>query len=327
MGSVYGPLPSRRLGQSLGVDPIPFKTCNYNCVYCQLGRTQPLRNTRKDYLAPAKILSEVGAALADQRLGHIDYVTFAGQGDPLLCASLGWLIRGVKAMTDIPVAVITNGSLLSVPEVRQELAAADVVMPSLDAADPEVFDRINRPWPQLKIGEIIDGIAAFRAKFKGQVWVEVMLIKGLNDGEPELFALRDALGRIRPNEVHINLPVRPPAESWVEPPDEEGLLRAIAILGETATVVGPFAGTFTLSSDLSIPKAILEIIRRHPMRWEDIVAGMPDQDPSVIELALTELVASHQAQRIAYGGQVFWRYVDREADLLALWRLAERPRE
>jgi len=305
---VYGPVPSRRLGQSLGVDPIPFKTCNYNCVYCQLGRTTPLTNERKDYFPPEEILAQVREALARHQPGEIDYVTFVGQGEPLLCASLGWLIRGVKAMTDIPVAVITNGSLLFLPEVREEVRVADVVMPTLDAADEETFRRINRPWPRLHIAEIIEGMVAFRDEFTGQLWVEVMLVKGLNDREEVLLPLRDALQRIRPDQVQINVPIRPPAESWVEIPDHEGLMRAMAILGEGTTLMLPYEGTFDLSGYDSAVEAVLAIIRRHPMREERLMETLARFAPGEVREALRQLQTSGQAQRLEYRGQVFWSY-------------------
>lgn len=311
MTSVYGPVPSRRLGQSLGVDPIPFKTCNYNCVYCQLGRTNPLSNVRQDYLDPEGVLDEVKAALIDRRPGEIDYLTFVGQGEPLLCASLGRLVRGVKALTDLPVAVITNGSLLCLPDVREELGVADVVMPSLDAADQRVFRRVNRPWPGLRIKEIIEGLTTFRREFAGQLWVEVMLVRGLNDDEGVLLGLRDALSQIQPDQVHVNVPIRPPAEIWVEPPDEQGLLRATAILGEVAAIVGPYQGTFELSSDLTLPEAIIEIIRRHPVRQEDVLGALGGGDPSVVGAALAELAASGRAVKVEYRGRTFWRYAGR----------------
>jgi len=309
VGNVYGPVPSRRLGQSLGVDPIPLKTCNYNCVYCQLGRTRSLTDKRQDFFPPESILAQVKSALESHRPGEIDYVTFVGQGEPLLCASLGRLIRGVKELTPLPVAVITNGSLLSLPQVREELGTAEVAMPSLDAADEVTFRRINRPWPMLHVKDIVAGLAAFREEFAGQLWIEVMLVKGLNDGEPALLGLRDALAHIHPDRVHVNVPVRPPAESWVEMPDEAGLMRAVAILGEAATVVAPYEGTFELPTGLPLPEAIAEVIRRHPMREDEVLGALRDRDPAPVRAALAELAVSGQARRLEYRGQVFWRYV------------------
>lgn len=151
MKHVFGPVPSRRLGQSLGVDPIPFKTCNWNCVYCQLGRTAPVTNVRRDYFPPDVIVAQTSHALRSHSSGAIDWVTFVGSGEPTLHASLGWMIRQIKALTPIPVAVITNGSLLYQPEVREELIAADAVLPTLDAGNGQLYCAINRPHPFLTL--------------------------------------------------------------------------------------------------------------------------------------------------------------------------------
>jgi wyosine [tRNA(Phe)-imidazoG37] synthetase (radical SAM superfamily) len=305
---VYGPVPSRRLGQSLGVDPIPFKTCNYNCVYCQLGRTTPLTNERADFFPREEILAQVQDAVERHQPGEMDYVTFVGQGEPTLYASLGWLIRQVKALTDIPLAVLTNGALLFQPEVREELAAADLVMPTLDAADQEDFRKINRPWPRFRIAEIIEGMAAFRTMFTGQLWVEVMLVEGLNDDEATLLGIRDALARIRPDRVQINVPVRPPAEPWVEIPDDEAVERATAILGEAAEVVAPYEGHFDLSGFADVAEAILAIVRRHPMRQRWLVETLDRWAPGEVGEMLTRLESSGQAQKRIYRNETFWEY-------------------
>jgi wyosine [tRNA(Phe)-imidazoG37] synthetase (radical SAM superfamily) len=307
MSIVYGPVPSRRLGQSLGIDPIPFKTCNYNCVYCQLGRTRPLTNQRQNFFPLEDILAETQAALAAFP-GQIDYVTFVGQGEPLLCASLGRLIRGVKALTDISVAVITNGALLALPEVRAEVSVADVVMPSLDAADEATFRRINRPWSKLRLADIIRGLAAFRDEFNGQLWVEVMLVRGLNDSEERLLEIRAALAQIRPDQVHLNLPVRPPAETWVQPPDDNGLMRATAILGDVARLVTPYTGDFNLSPDTPAAEAVEQIIRRHPMREEELLTTLTGRTPDEIAVILRYLEAGGRARHIVYRGQHFWTH-------------------
>ncbi len=309
MSYVYGPVPSRRLGQSLGVDPIPFKVCNFNCVYCQLGRTTPLTNRREVFFPPEAILAEVRQALTD-RSDRIDYITFVGQGEPLLCASLGQLIRAVKALTDIPVAVITNGSLLFRPEVRAEVQPAEVVIPTLDAADDEAFRRINRPWPELQIAEIIEGLVAFRQMFPGQLWVEVMLVKGVNDTEQLLTGIAGALRQIRPDQVHLNVPIRPPAETWVEPPEDEGMIRAMAILGEVAPIVTPATGAFKLGEGKSAVEAVIDIIRRHPMQEAELVETLSHyvDDPAEVDRTLARLAASDQAQRRVYRGQAFWEY-------------------
>jgi len=310
MTYVYGPVPSRRLGQSLGIDPIPFKTCNYNCVYCQLGRTTPLTNERRDFFPPEDILAEVRRALEIHQFDRIDYITFVGQGEPLLCVSLGRLVREVKTLTNIPVAVITNGSLLFRPEVREEVCQADVVIPTLDGTDEKTFRRINRPWPELHIAGIIDGLVAFRRMFEGQLWVEVMLVKDVNDTEQALSGIAGALSCVRPDQVHLNVPIRPPAEAWVEPPDDDGLIRAMAILGEVAPIVTPAEGTFKLKGGMPVVDAIIEIIRRHPMREAKLVETLTREavGPDKVRMTLERLAASGQARRHVYRGQVFWEY-------------------
>ena len=183
MTYVFGPVPSRRLGQSLGIDPIPQKTCNWNCVYCQLGRSTPMTNERREYIPPDAILAEVTQALRSHSPGEIDWVTFVGSGEPTLHSGLGEMIRRVKACTSLPVAVITNGALLYLPEVRADLVLADAVLPTLDAGSADLYRKINRPWPELTFERVVDGLLAFRADYTGKLWVEVMLVRGMNDSE------------------------------------------------------------------------------------------------------------------------------------------------
>jgi wyosine [tRNA(Phe)-imidazoG37] synthetase (radical SAM superfamily) len=302
---VFGPVPSRRLGQSLGIDTIPLKTCNWNCVYCQLGRSTPLVNERKNYYVPEAILSQVQAVLSAHRPSDIDWITFVGSGEPTLHASIGLLIRQVKTLTDLPVAVITNGSLLYLPEVRQELSAADAVLPTLDAGNAQLYRKINRPWPGLAFEQLLDGLTAFRQVYHGKLWVEVMLVKGLNDTEDALRDIAAALRRIEPDQVHIVLPTRPPAEPWVEPPDEAGLMRAVAILGDVAQIAHPAEGDFDLSG-CAVVEAIVSIITRHPMREDELVRTLERWTPGQVEEALEMLATGGQAQVVERHGVRFW---------------------
>ncbi|MEQ9410993.1 MAG: radical SAM protein [Fuerstiella sp.] len=218
MKYVYGPVPSRRLGRSLGVDPIPFKTCNWNCVYCQLGRTSQPTNERRDYVPPDDIIEDVRTALAGRPANDVDWITFVGSGEPTLHASLGRMIREVKALSDRPVAVITNGSLLYDSEVRDELSAAEAILPSLDAGSEQLYLRINRPRPELQFDRFLEGLRVFSQEYTGSLWVEVMLIKGVNDTEEALRALAQVLHHIDPDEIHINQPVRPPGSHGLSRP-------------------------------------------------------------------------------------------------------------
>jgi wyosine [tRNA(Phe)-imidazoG37] synthetase (radical SAM superfamily) len=306
MRYVYGPVPSRRLGRSLGIDPIPPKTCNWNCVYCQLGRTSSMTAVRREYYPSDAIVAQLRAALEDRAPSEIDWLTFVGSGEPTLHIGLGRMIRRVKNLTDIPVAVITNGALLHRADVREELAAADAVLPSLDAGSQRLYRRINRPlaFPDLEC--ILEGLAAFRGGYAGKLWVEVMLVKGLNDDDEALHDLAAALRRFQPDEVHVSLPVRPPAESWVEPPDAEGLMRATVILSEVARLVHPVHGEFELSGDLDVVDAVLAVITRHPMREEELTRTLHRWVPGRVDAALAELHASGRVRTVTRLGHRFW---------------------
>jgi len=191
MRHIFGPVPSRRLGFSLGIDIIPAKTCTLNCVYCQLGPTACPTLKRKPYVTTKTILAEITTVLKDNPA--IDYLTFSGSGEPTLNSEIGKMIQKVKKITTIPVTVLTNGTLLYIPEVRRSLMDADVVLPSLDAASEPVFRRINRPHPNLNLELIIEGLRRFGKEYRGKIWLEVMLVKGVNDSDTELNKIREII--------------------------------------------------------------------------------------------------------------------------------------
>ncbi|NOZ79093.1 MAG: radical SAM protein [Acidobacteria bacterium] len=317
MQAVFGPVPSRRLGRSLGIDPIPLKTCNWNCVYCQLGRTSHVVNERKEWVPESLVLEQAGRALERHTAGEIDWITFVGSGEPTLHSGLGRLIRGVKRMTSIPVAVITNGALLHRADVREELSAADAVLPSLDAGSDRLYRLINRPHSGLTFERQIQGLIAFRERYEGRLWLEIMLLEGVNDGEEALRDLARAVSMIEPDAIHIDVPSRPPAESWVRPAPEEGLIRASAILGDAARVLHPSEGSFDLGGYDNVVDAVIGIITRHPMRADQLERSLARWSPGQVREALAQLEADGRAQVVKRYGVRFWtvvgaRYVERE---------------
>jgi wyosine [tRNA(Phe)-imidazoG37] synthetase (radical SAM superfamily) len=306
MNHVFGPVPSRRLGWSLGIDPIPLKTCNWNCVYCQLGRTAPLTGARGNYAPAGQIVKEVQGALEVQRPRNVDWITFVGSGEPTLHARLGWMIRQVKALTSTPVAVITNGSLLYRPEVREELSAADAVLPALDAGTDSLFRAINRPHPAFTFDQLVEGLKEFRRYYRGKLWVEIMLVKALNDSEASLSDLATVLSRIVPDEVHISLPLRPPAETWVQPAGTDRTRRARSILGEVARVLPPIPEGVDFANSDDPVSAVVDVISRHPTAEAELIRALERWKLGDVGEVLDRLGASGRAQVVTRFGRRFW---------------------
>jgi wyosine [tRNA(Phe)-imidazoG37] synthetase (radical SAM superfamily) len=271
MAHLFGPVPSRRLGRSLGVDLIPPKTCPYDCIYCEVGPTTRQTLRRFAYRADA-IIDELTEHLRDPAPAP-DVITLAGSGEPTLNLGLGRIIEAIKAMTRIPVAVLTNGALLYLPEVRRELAAADLVLPSLDAAREETYGAINRPLPELTLDRLLDGLAAFRREYRGQVWLEVMLIKGINDTEAELVLLRQALAKIAPDKVQLNTVVRPGVETSARALDTGEMAAAAAFLGGPVEVIAAFDREDLVGSPPE-DEDLVEMLSRRPMTAPDLAQAL-----------------------------------------------------
>ncbi|SCZ80141.1 radical SAM protein [Acidaminobacter hydrogenoformans] len=278
---VYGPVPSRRLGLSLGVSPIPKKTCNYSCVYCQLGRTDHMTNTRQRFFPVADLLAEAQAVIESGTV--FDVITIVGEGEPTLYLELGVLIKGLKRLTDKPVAVITNGALLYEKDVQAALMEADFVLPTLDASDEGMFKRINRPHGALDFSRVLEGLREFSRRYEGQLWIEIMLVKGMNDNEAELLALKALLDTMRYDRLYLNTVVRPPAESGVEAVDGAVMRRAVELLSGLPIDLLESEGFYSGIEDHGA--AVLSIIKRHPMNQFEIEAFLVKRGAEAAEVA------------------------------------------
>ncbi len=281
MSFIYGPVPSRRLGFSLGVDLVPYKTCTLNCVYCQLGRTTVKTIRRKEYAAKKEVLKDIKKGL--RNASHINWITFAGSGEPTLNSEIGGIIAGIKGMTDIPVAVLTNGTLLYRKGVRKDLMKADLVIPSLDSASMKGFKRVNRPHPLLDLKKIIDGIVKFRSEFKGTLWLEVMLVKGFNDTERELDRLREVIKDIGPDKVHLNTVVRPPAEKSAGIVNDKRVRRIAGKFGKECDIIYDVKWEKKELFINDISETIFEMIRRRPVTVRDISNSLGIRKDDIIK--------------------------------------------
>ena len=306
MKYIYGPVPSRRLGRSLGVDPIPSKTCNYQCVYCQLGRTTYFTNTRENFFPKNQIISEIKEGIK-QNEGKFDYITFVGSGEPTLYKDLRDLIVNAKKFSSKPICIITNGSLLHDKDVIDALLMADVILPSLDAGDEKSFVRINRPHLAIQFKNMIQGLINFKKQFSGKFWIETMVMKGLNDSKEELMKIKEQIEEINPDRIDINIPIRPPTEKWVNIPDKNVLTILNEIFNDFNDIRYPEIGDFCYYS-LNFEHELLKIIERHPMRQAQIIDSFSSHcfNKDDIILELKKLESQNKIKKRVYDEKTFW---------------------
>lgn len=312
---LFGPVPSRRLGRSLGIDLVPHKVCTLDCVYCECGATTRRTLHRKAWVDPDAVLAELVSWLGSG--GHpglaptADYLTFSGAGEPTLHRDLGRIARWLAARTEIPLALLTNATLLGDAGLRAELSPLSVICPSLDAVTEAVFQRINRPHPSLSAASLIDGLVALRQDFPGEIWLEVLLMEGVNDTDSELDLLADAIGRIAPDRVQLNTAARPGTDPRVTAASQASLDRALARFGPVAEPVATFAShAATLSSRGSsltgsdLEEALLAVVRRRPETLARLAASLGTDEPTLQQVART-LLSQHRLRAQRRGTETY----------------------
>lgn len=275
MRYLFGPVPSRRLGRSLGVDVIPAKTCSFDCIYCESGPTTHLSVKRESFADPAEVLRELDRFFLTYPNGA-DAITFSSAGEPTLYSGIGEVIAGIK--TNHPeclLVVLTNGSLLRDPAVRKDLLMADRVVPSLDAVTPEVFQAINRPHPAAELSAIIEGIRAFRLDYKGELHLEIMLAAGVNDSPAELQALARAAERSGVDRIELNTVVRPPARPGTKGLTSAQMKRAAAFFPcKRTSIIGVFSATGNSTAEADLRTRILQTIERRPCTISELAVSL-----------------------------------------------------
>jgi wyosine [tRNA(Phe)-imidazoG37] synthetase (radical SAM superfamily) len=302
---IYGPVPSRRLGRSLGIDLVPFKTCTYDCIYCHLGPTTNKTLERKEYIAIADIQSELERKLAGS--DAFDYISLAGSGEPTLNNSIGNLMLKIKSMTNRPIAVLTNGALLWMSEVQDALMAADVVLPSLDAGDKFLFQFINRPHKGISFEQILDGLAGFANRFKGEIWLEILLLAGITGIKNEVEKIASLIRKIKLARIQLNAVCRPPAEAFAKP----------LLSRQMQYLAGMFPGTVEIvkemeqvnwrpSQNFKLTKSeILSMISRRPCTSTDIGWGLGLHMTEVVK-CLDELMNDSIVTTVRLNGKTFY---------------------
>ena len=301
MSYIFGPVPSRRLGRSLGVDLVPFKTCTYDCIYCQLGRTTNKTIERREWVPLDNVLAELKDKLATKP----DYITLSGSGEPTLYSRLEELIDRIRSMTDVPVAVLTNGSLLWQEEVRKQLMDAHLVIPSLDAGDNSMFQAVNRPHKSISFEQMLEGLITFRQEYYGEYWLEVFILSGHTAVESEVRKLVNCVGKIKPDRVQLNTATRPTAEDYAVMVDRAKMADLAARFDPPAEVIADYRGVHAEGDFKAGRDSVLETIQRRPCSLEDIADGLGMHRNEVVKY-VDELDAEGLLEKRSSGGTLFY---------------------
>ncbi len=301
MSYIYGPVPSRRLGRSLGVDLVPFKTCSYDCIYCQLGRTTCKTVEQKEWMPLEKIWQELQTRLFKQP----DFITLGGSGEPTLFSRTGELIDRIKTMTKIPVAILTNGSLLWKENVRKQLLKADLVIPSLDAGDEEMFQAVNRPQADITFRKMLEGLIRFRQEYQGQYWLEVLLIEGYTATETEAAKIAKCAALIKPKRIQLNTVTRPPAEKFALNVSPTRLTELAKLFNPTAEVIADFENSSQPAEFSANREEILNLLRRRPCSLSDIANGLGLHRNEVLK-HIEKMAAQNQITKSSIKGAAYY---------------------
>jgi len=299
---IFGPVPSRRLGFSLGVDVVPFKTCSYDCIYCQLGKTTNKTILREEFVPVTEIIKELKQKLKKDI--KIDYITLSGSGEPTLYLKLGELINKIKQITNIPVAVLTNGSLLWEDNVQEELKNADLIIPSLDAGKEHMFRYVNRPCKGLSFEKVVEGIVSFSKKYSNKIWLEVFLLNGVTSIQSEVLSINEIIKKINPSKIQLNTVKRPPAESFAFSVPNNQMLELSKYLNGNVEIIFDFSRQIDDTYMKITKNEIINLLKRRPCSLDDIAGVLNLHKNEIIkyieELIKNKDVGYHEHDHILY---------------------------
>ncbi len=309
MTYVFGPVPSRRLGLSLGVDLVPAKTCSYDCLYCQVGRTTSSTLEPGDFCPVSDVIAELAQTLEGVTP---DVITLSGSGEPTLHSGIGRIIDRIKEITSRRVALLTNGSLLWREEVRERVSGAHVIMPTLSSVFEETFRAIHRPHPDLRLQKVIGGIKALRESYRGELFLEVMFLAGINDSEKEVEGLHRVIQEISPDRVQLNTVVRPPADEKALTLDRERLEEIKSFFGEVAEIIVGAPPKERAVKGAPSADLILEMAKRRPVRIQDVADALKEPVREV-EALMKGMLIKGVLSKQEHGGDVYYtRRIKRE---------------
>ena len=309
MKHLFGPVPSRRLGRSLGIDVIPYKTCTFDCVYCECGATTNKTCSRREFFPLSELLDELEEGLSAMR-SKPDVITLSGAGEPTLYERTGELIREAKRLSGLPVAVITNSSLLDRPEVREELLESDILLPSLDTAVEETFRLMNRPHPDCGLTSIIDGLETLLGRYGGTVLFEILFLDGFNTDEENLARLKEVTDRMPPHKIQINTAVRPGTEREIAPLAPSALENIAARFGPRAEVIAGVRAEAAGREDRAVRETIIAMLRRRPCTPRDISTSLGIPVPETAKI-LEQLVREGTLSAERHGEALFYSTIEK----------------
>jgi len=279
---IFGPVPSRRLGHSLGVDLVPYKVCTFDCIYCELGRTTVKTMERKEYYPVKEILKELSLKLKEKI--KIDYITIAGSGEPTLYSKIKELITEIKEITDIPVAILTNSSLLWDKNVREDIKDADLIMPSLDAGDEICFNKVNRPFKDLSFKKIIEGLIEFSCNYKNKIWLEVLLVKDITANDEQVRKIAELTKNLKVDKIQLNTVNRPPAESFAHPISIDEMNYYKNFFMNNSEIINNNFKAYDNEMFKAKENDIINLVKRRPCSIDDISLGLQIHKNETIKL-------------------------------------------